>query len=155
MAAASPSRSHWYVLVTVGLAVLIPCGWLLVKWHQERMQREAATAIEKAGGHVAYGKPQGPAWLRRLAGDKWFEHIESVTFGSSATDDDLKHLEGLGQLQQLLLVGTKCTDRGLEHLKELAQLRDLSLEDTRITDAGLEHLQGLSQLQLLSLEGTG
>ena len=49
MAHASQSHRHWYVFATVGLAFLaIPGGWLLVKWREVRMQREAVAEIRKA-----------------------------------------------------------------------------------------------------------
>ena len=156
MADATPSRSHWYVLATVGLMLLVPCCWLLIKWHEVRAEREAGAAITKAGGSVEYGEPRGPQWLRDRLGDQWFQHIVRVSFGSSATDHDLDRLTGLIQLRNLLLeCCTRITDAGLVRLKGLTQLQELALDHTRITDAGLEHVKGLARLQWLSLNSTG
>ena len=157
MAPASPSRSHWYVLATVGLMVLAPCGWLLVKWHEVRVKREAFMATLITGSHVlvAYGAPWGPVWLRKLMGDEWFMEVEHASCGSGTTEAELEHLVGeFPRLRQLWLVETKITGAGLEHLKGLTQLQDLEFHKARITDAGLEQLKGLTQLQFLELCGT-
>ena len=178
MAPASPSRSHLYVLATVGLMVLAPCGWLLVKWHQVKMQREVVAEIRRAGGTVTYGDPHGPEWLRKLVGDGWLNEVEKADCGSLTTDADLerlkwlthlqflgigntqitdaglKHLKGLTQLHGLYLIGTPVTDAGLEQVAGFAQLQRLWLGETKITDAGLEHLKGLTHLEHLWLAGT-
>lgn len=118
------------------------------------MQREAAKAIEAKGGEVGYGEPQGPEWLQKLVGDKWFRQIIVVHFGPSTTDNDLEYLTALNQLRQLSLGETKITDGGLEHLRGLPQLRGLELGYTEITDAGLEHLKELPRLGALGLTDT-
>ena len=134
--------------------LVVPCGWLLVKWHQVSVKLEAVAAIEKAGGSVGDGDPHGPEWLRKLMGDGWFTEVEEASCGSLTTDADLEHLKGLTQLHELRLANTRITDAGLEHLKGLAQLRWLSLSETRITDAGLQRLKGLGQLRGLGLAHT-
>jgi hypothetical protein len=74
---------------------------------------------------------------------------------TQVTDDQLKYLEGLEELQMLWLNSTPVGDAGLVHLQKLPQLRYLVLLfDTRVTDAGLKHLQGMSQLRELSLDDT-
>lgn len=54
MAAASPSRTHWFVLAVIGLMLLIPCCWLLVEMHELKMQREGVERIKEGGGSVGY-----------------------------------------------------------------------------------------------------
>tara|TARA_B100000809_G_scaffold171919_1_gene169235 strand:+ start:394 stop:1014 length:621 start_codon:yes stop_codon:yes gene_type:complete len=70
------------------------------------------------------------------------------------TDAELVHLEGLINLQSLILWGTQVSDAGLVHLKGLTKLEAISLAETKITDAGLIHLRGLVNLQQLYLDRT-
>ncbi|MBI83194.1 MAG: hypothetical protein CMJ81_08365 [Planctomycetaceae bacterium] len=70
------------------------------------------------------------------------------------TDADLVHLEGLINLQSLILWGTQVSDAGLIHLEGLTKLEALSLAETKISDAGLMHLRGLAKLQQLYLDRT-
>ena len=155
MFVASPFRSRWYIWATIGLMLLvIPGGWLLVKWHEIEVQRDAVEEIRRAGGSVIYGEPQRPEWLPKFVGDNWFTEVEQAYCGSLTTDADLEHLKRLIQLQVLTLDDTKISDAGLEHLKGLVQLRELLLTGPTITDAGLEHLTGLAQIESLWLDGT-
>jgi hypothetical protein len=66
-----------------------------------------------------------------------------------ATDDDLRHLAGLGSLRYLHLHGAAITDAGLSHLTRLTALDQLHLPGAAITDAGVEHLARLSSLTRL------
>ncbi len=52
------------------------------------------------------------------------------------------------------LSATQVTDEDLKHLKHLANLQRLFLQATAVTDAGLRHLQDLSKLQELDLTAT-
>jgi hypothetical protein len=67
------------------------------------------------------------------------------------TDDGLKAVEGLKNLQKLHLENTKIGDAGLAHLKNLSSLEYLNLYGTQITDAGLTDLEGLKNLRALYL----
>ena len=80
------------------------------------------------------------------------QHVRSLS-AHHLTDDGLRHVATLGELQELLLQGSQVTDAGAEHLKGLSTLRTIDLGRTKITDAGLRHLEGLRQLQLLSVWG--
>ena len=150
------SKRRWFqfrlrTLLIFVLICLIPYCWFLVRVHR---QREAVAAIEKGGGSVEYGELHGPAWLRKLLGDKYFAYVVSASLAPQTTDADLEHLDGLTEVRGLLLTNTNITDAGLEHLKGLTQLQQLVLTDTKITDAGLKHLKGFSQLDILCLDGT-
>lgn len=169
-------RWFQYCLPTLLLAVVlfaVVCGWFGVRMQRARRQAEALRAISTPGIAVEYdyqfdtrndgrdyhqspgAEVPGPVWLRTLLGDDFFRTVVFVHFDSTtATDADLKHLDGLRQVKSLSLCGTQITDTGLENLKGLSQLRWLLLENTRVTDAGLEHLRGLTQLQQLDLKGT-
>ncbi len=222
----SPRRlRRWFqyslrTLLLFVLLVSIGMSWFAVKMQQAKKQREAVEVIRRAGGMVIYdyhygGLPKppnyidmsgkqasGPAWLRRVLGDDFFNkatvvflaraqnpqecldrlkdlpHLQKLDLiNNQITDAELEHLEGMTELQNLILgdqitdaglkriVGLKrleefgftskrITDAGLECLERLKQLRTLYLNRTQTGDAGLKHLAGLSHLDHLFLDGT-
>jgi hypothetical protein len=128
---------------------------LAVERKQSWRQREAAAAVGKLGGNVAWGGPSGPEWSRSLLGEDFFKSAYFVNLGNTqVTDAGLEQLKGLSQLKELLLNGTKITDAGLEQFQGLSQLKELSLGGTKVTDAGLEHIKGLNQLRVLVYGGS-
>jgi hypothetical protein len=151
-----PPKLRWYQyrlrsLFVLTLLVAVGMSWLTVTMRDQRKQKAAAEAIEKAGGEVAFE----PTWLGKLLRDDSLWSVYSVDLcAQSTTDDVLVHLQGLSQLQVLWLASTRVTDAGLMHLQGLSQLQVLWLDNTKVTDAGLVHLQGLSQLRELSVIDT-
>jgi hypothetical protein len=79
-----------------------------------------------------------------------------TTMGLRITDDGLKHIGTLANLQELTLKSAKLaevTDEGLKHICTLAKLKKLKLSfQSKITGVGLQYLHGLSSLQCLLLE---
>jgi hypothetical protein len=73
---------------------------------------------------------------------------------SDVTDEGIRYLSGLVDLEVLDLQGTAITDAGLKSIAGLTSLKDLNIGYTRITDAGTEHLTNLQSLQILMLDGT-
>jgi Leucine Rich repeat len=86
---------------------------------------------------------------------------------TKVTDDGLRHLAGLSQLQQLTLGNddvrfastvprpiSAITGAGLIHLKGLSQLSNLNLGGLPITDAGLDAVKDLPALSSLFLGRT-
>lgn len=132
-------------------ACAIACSWLAVTMQNQRKQRVAAEAIERAGGWARFE----PTWLGNFLRDDSLVDVTAVGLsGKATTDGVLVHLQGLSQLQELWLDDTKVTDAGLVNLEGLSQVQWLLLDNTQITDAGLVHLQRLSQLRGLVLRGT-
>jgi WD40 repeat protein/Leucine-rich repeat (LRR) protein len=89
-----------------------------------------------------------------LAYLKWLPNLRTLTFGlgsKNVTDDSLKHLRKLTNLEQLSLFNTRVTGTGFEHLKGLPKLRELCFGGHRepITDASFQHLKGLTNLEKL------
>ena len=84
MTSPKPKR-RWFqyslqtLLVFVTLCA-IPCSWYAVKMNRVKRQREAVEAIEKLGGRVEWSKPSGPAWLRKLLPDEFFQSVDVVSF---------------------------------------------------------------------------
>ena len=81
------------------------------------------------------------------------EEITHLTLNHRGTNNSLRVLSDLDNLQSLELDRTQVTDAGLLHLSGLTNLKTLDLRRTRITDAGLVHLKGVTNLRLLDLSG--
>ena len=73
--------------------------------------------------------------------------------GSSVTDDGLKHLAKLTNLESLSLGGTKVTNAGLSVTLELPKLTSLNLAGCTVTLPMMETLSKVEKLDTLSLEG--
>src|SRR5262249_6996523 len=76
------------------------------------------------------------------------------------TDDSLKHLQGLRELETLSLGQERSrgpeesglTDAGLAHLKKVPSLRVLTLFSAKYTDAGVKDLQkALPKLKIVKI----
>jgi Leucine Rich repeat len=164
--ASRPSRTYLRFSVR-GLIVLVlvigaGLGWIV---RSARIQREAVTAIERAGGDVTYdwewkyaesmpsGKPRASRWLVNLLGVDFFGHVTNVS-GFIATDSSIVHVGSLTELEGLSLVGSPVGDIGAAHFQGLTKLRSLELRGTNVTDAGLKHLKGLTTLNYLGLNST-
>jgi hypothetical protein len=74
--------------------------------------------------------------------------------GSGVTDDNLKEIGGLTQLQWLALYRNELSDAGLKYLTGLKELRRLALSGTHVTDKGMEELTKLKHLQMLAISST-
>lgn len=78
--------------------------------------------------------------------------LESLDLSGATIDGRaLAHLKGLRSLRYLTLDGTGVTDEGLEHLRELPASNTCPWGGTRVTDAGLAKLRDLPQLRSLLL----
>lgn len=95
--------------------------------------------------------------LERIA---QLDHVTSLNLGGSQqlTDDGLKHLARMPQLQHLQFneyPGGKLTDRGLEVLRDLPELRTFEMTwQARISDAGVANLRYCEHLESVDLMGT-
>ncbi len=176
IAAAPRSRRRFALsLRSLLIVVLVLGAWLGWFVRSVRIQHDAAAAVQRAGGTVAYdidwrnegfnpyARPWTPMRLLdgKLWGTKWLiDHLGIDYFGSVVTVDLIPRrandparandatLELVGQLSRLdslRLTGTAVTDAGLVHLKGLTSLRDLQLGNTQITDAA-----GLAHLKGLT-----
>lgn len=74
---------------------------------------------------------------------------------TSITNDGLRHLSSLTQLQQLLLGESEITEEGLRFLSEMRQLRELALSEIPLDGDGLQNLHGMKKLLNLKLNHTG
>jgi hypothetical protein len=81
------------------------------------------------------------AVLPRIAA---LDHITALDLEGSRelTDEGLRHLHRMPQLQRLNVSGAKITDRGLEVLRHLEDLRRFQMTWQRgVTDAGVANLK--------------
>jgi hypothetical protein len=102
----------------------------------------AITELEKKGGTVI-GEPTPAGISYRL-------NLNN----SSVTNDDLKLIADISNVEVLWLYGTKVTDAGMVHVGELDQLKFLDLKGSQLTDVGLAHLTACKSLEVLSIVGT-
>ena len=123
--------------------------------------------------------PQGPEWIRRLCGEKYFrravkadlcgQHSDRLTpqtlvefrylryvsaTGDFFTDKELALLKDLPDLEVLFLDHCQITNAGLTHISELRQLKRLKLGGTQIREPNLQQLRHLKNLVMLELQGT-
>ncbi|MFT3880559.1 MAG: hypothetical protein QM703_12960 [Gemmatales bacterium] len=107
------------------------------------------------------------------------KHLKQLhIFKSNITDEELKELSGLENLEEIILDATQITGPGaaalsnmkkltkvrlngptvtnaaLKHLQPIPNLYSLDLSDTKVTDAGLNDLKGMKKMGRLSLQGT-
>jgi uncharacterized protein len=85
------------------------------------------------------------------------DHVTSLHLSNSrqVTDEGLRHLARMQQLQNLDLSVTSITDRGLEVLRQLPELRTFRLVHQHgVTDSGVANLAGCEHLELVDLMGT-
>ncbi|MBI2825595.1 MAG: hypothetical protein HYX69_13005 [Planctomycetia bacterium] len=89
------------------------------------------------------------AWLARLAGLKTLRAFRVIN-NCDISDEGLKILAGLANLEEVFVSGDAITDDGLAHLGRLSRLKKLGL-DAAISDAGLAHLAGAAKLESLNV----
>ncbi len=109
-----------------------------------RIRQEAIDAIAKLGGEV------------EVVDDKLQKAVRFVRLrGAKITDDALWVLGNLADdLRIVDLCDSKITDEGLRNLRLMPQLEAINLQNTQVSDAGLAHLYQLPQLKALNLENT-
>jgi len=101
-------------------------------------------------GRVSFG-PSNPAYTHEFRNEDLermvdllnvFSHFRMLDIaGTHISDDGLRHLKRLRNLEHLRLSSTVVSDRGLEHLKGIKTLREIELTDTDVTDQGVAELR--------------
>jgi hypothetical protein len=121
---------------------------------ERRSQHDRAIeAVRQLGGSV---DARWGACEHRWARPRRYEWRTIVYLSPSweGRDAGLAHLDDLHNLRDLYLVGADVSNEGLRLIGQLDDLESLCLVETKATDAGLAHLQGLDRLVSLHLEGT-
>jgi hypothetical protein len=97
--------------------------------------------------------PTSDIGLRGLA--RKYPRLEGINLsGTRVTDQTLREIGQLHQLQFLDLQNTRITDAGLSHIGRLKNLKQLCLIETDVVGPGLEHFSALSKLHWLNLADT-
>jgi hypothetical protein len=141
--------------------------WLGFTVAAARRQREVVAAIKVIGGEVLYdwqlvgdwtkqsgrSEPPGPAALRRLLGDEYFQSVEGVFFGEQPGfgDERMPPFEQLKTIKYLGFYATGVSDRILPRVESLPRLSFLDISCTRVTDEGLRRVGQMHNLQELWL----
>jgi len=148
----------WFAAAAVPMVVL---WFMLAVWLPYHREQVVIREIERLGGEVetAWDGPAwivaGPGWIQEKIDDGWFCRVRSVhLMGTAISDQELKHLSGLTNLEQLFLSYTQISDKGLKHLSGLTNLSWLWLTNTHVSDEGLKHLSGITTLIRLYVENT-
>jgi hypothetical protein len=174
-------RRSWFQyslrsLFILTLFVAIACSFLAVKMRKAENQAYAVKSLRELGWVMLYDyqvvamrcnppkpnpTPYGPAWMRRLFGDDFFNN---AVYANGFADAHAEYLDNLPKLEFLFLhaheggssIGktpptNAIFDDALQHVKKLTQLKILQLDHLGISDAGLENLAGLTQLERLDL----
>ena len=178
--ATPPCSFHSRVFRCCGFA-----EYRLSKWGRTtncRRRKNAGLALKDLGAHVDVQEGHiVSVWLdgSRELTDKDLVHLESLTelkslsiskmidpslqhlvthkaaSGEDITDDGLKSIRGLRNLETLALFNLTGIDgEGLAHLGELRNLKRVYLKGTPVGD-NVAHLKGLQSIEVLGLSDTG
>lgn len=96
-------------------------------------------------------KPWRPKWLRSIVGDDFFDRVYAAYLFRSPSDEDLKYLRDLPDIETLIISSPQVTGKGIEHLRALPCLKELYLNCDKMTDTDLAHLPPLHGLRYLNV----
>ncbi len=99
---------------------------------------------------LVLGKSTTDALLKEVAGQGSLRVLK-VQLASELTDDGLKPLAALQDLEKLELQYTAVKGTGLEHLNGLKKLRSVAISSMSVTDDGVAAVAKLAHLRVLSL----
>lgn len=159
-------RLKWLLILIAVLSA--PLSWLGWKLDEKRRERWAEHELSKFSIAIVYDgppaeddpfadveePPPGPAWLRRILGDDFFLHVDSVYSWPSKLDPDADPAHLSGPAREGMNDVPPLNDAALAYLRYLPKLRSLSLAGAKITDAGLRQLYTVSALESLDLRET-
>lgn len=158
------TADHWYWLAryeleadgtgpTPDLIILVLMDGTVITpqvYPKRKYMTQVSGPLNESGYYFLQGTTLTDAELAHLQG---MHSLDSITLNSAeVTDNGLERIGRLVQLKALCVTSPKVGDPGLEHLRGLSKLEHLILQSPQITDAGLRHLSGLSDLQYLYLE---
>jgi hypothetical protein len=131
-------RRRWmqFTLRSVLILTTLVCVGLALTYHyvlSSPYEHSAVDAIARAGGSCETIF-QGPAWLRDMLGDRYFQRIVAADLSPpEATEAALPFLRHLTHLTSLSVAGARFTDDHLIAVGRLSSLRELTLRGTTVT----------------------
>lgn len=169
-------KKRWSQFSLRGLLVLVTLlaalsSWFIWRLERARFEVQAAEAIVRAGGKIAYSDqfyggvsrltPYPPkttwigSWSQRILGVDPFRKIVSITL----YDDESISLLSKYSLTGLEIISLdggalNITDEGLSHIRGCKKLRVLNLEISDVTDDGLANIRDCTRLEELWLCNT-
>ncbi len=80
------------------------------------------------------------------------ENLQTIMIdGCQANELGFTNLSRLKNIEEVVIIGLGVTDANLDHIGEIPNLRRLTLWNTNISDHGLRHLRELNRLEFLNL----
>lgn len=151
-----PSRK-WFQYSLRSFLLLMTSGCIILGWYSEsgRRRREAIDAIKSMGALVRHPSefPGSPYTVifRQSAVERKDSSLDlppgfqgglcSIGPQITLTNEGLRYVGRLTDIQQLLIVRVPITDSGLTWLRPLRKLTRVQFEDTYVTAAGVAQLQ--------------
>lgn len=134
-----------FTLSTLLMVILI-VGIAFASWRalvlEPFLQEQAALAALQGVKKKPWIEPVGPAWIRDILGDRYFQRVTQFEIvGQDGCDEELVHLKAFPKLRCLFLTGPNYTDAGLGHLQLLKQPIQIYFTRTSATDGGLDALR--------------
>ena len=114
------------------VAMTLLAGWLAVVTSRARNQQETVKSLNELGWHVRYdwqdsllSKPRGPAWIRRIVGDDYFQSVvvavfalshDGIKMDSARTEQSIVLLQRLPDLDRVFFASfnTNLSDRSID-----------------------------------------
>ena len=167
-------KRRWlqFSLRTLLLLIAVITVWLGLVYLPAKRADLATKDLERLGVEVYYDyqlvpgtvnhsyshlvpKP-GPAFLRNILGDVFFQHADWLMLGHKPLKaDDLKLIEQIPTLRMIYFDGCGIGDENMACFSNLRQLDYLLLRDNHITDQGLKSIKNLTHLETLDLTHDG
>ena len=160
-------KRRWFQFSLRALLLLMTVFgiWFGIRMDRARRQ-ERAVAVLRERGDIFYEsqfnhwslksltkktKPWRPKWLRSIVGDDFFDRVYAAYLFRSPSDEDLKYLRDLPDIETLIISSLQVTGKGIEHLRALPRLKELYLNCDKMTDTDLAHLPPLHGLRYLNV----
>lgn len=142
-------RLRTLFLVTTVIAVLLglvttTLGPYLPEYRRERQAMTELFRLDPSDfGTVSFGFDYvGPAWLRKIYGDRYFSRVSVAGIHHDLTEEDIRHLKAFEHLKRLHVEGRGVlTDAGLRRVRDLPQLRTVVLGYTDVSEDAIAELQ--------------
>jgi hypothetical protein len=157
-------------LIVFVLVIGVWLGWVV---RQAQVQRDAVSAINRAGGHITYDidlRNEVFPWnklsaCRRVIGEYVgidvvshviYAHIDVTPSNNDAACQlALARLGNLHQLKTMNFLGASITDGDLARVAGMKHLKLLMLQSTGITGSGFAHVRALTSLEEILVTDTG